>query len=146
MKLTRKLIMWKKQVLPFAAALVLSGVRTTSAADYPTTILADDPSAYYRFEELTGATTAVDSSVNGVNATITPNNEAVYPQLGLPGIDTNSFLFSGGGFADFAFVDIPASSFITPPASAPFSCELWVQPTGQPASYSVPIEVAQYPN
>ncbi|HXI69267.1 MAG TPA: LamG domain-containing protein [Verrucomicrobiae bacterium] len=146
MKSTKKSTLWKAKLLPLVAVLSMAGVRTAGAADYPSTILADNPSAYYRFEELPGATTAVDSSVNGVNAAIYPNNESVYPQLGLPGIDTNSFLFSGGGFADFAFVDIPGSSLITPPASAPFSCELWVQPTGQPATYSVPIEVAQFPN
>jgi hypothetical protein len=143
--------MWKKQMLPFAAALVLSGVSTAGAANYPATILGDNPSAYYQFQELPGATIAVDSSVNDVNATIYPNNEDVYPELGQPGIDTNSYLFNGGTYSDFAYVDIPASSFITPLESdnvtpAPFSCELWIQPTGQPASYSVPIEVAQYPN
>lgn len=143
--------MWKKQVLPFAAALVLSGVRTASAVDYPTTILADHPSAYYRFEELTGATTAVDSSVNGVNASINPNNENVYPQMGLPGIDTNSFLFNGGGSSDFGYVDVPASTLITPLApnntdSAAFSEEMWVKVPSQPVTWQVPIEVAQYPN
>lgn len=151
MKTIRKLTIWKKQTLPFAVALLFSGVGAAHATDYPTTILADHPSAYYRFEELSGATTAIDSSVNGVSATIIPNNESVYPQLGQPGIDTNSFLFPGGTKSDFSFVDIPNSSFIIPLANdgvtpAPFSCELWVKPTGQPVSFSVPIEVAQYPN
>jgi hypothetical protein len=148
MKSTSKPTMWKSKLLPFAAVLVMAGVRTACAADYPTTILADNPSAYYRLEELPGATAAADSSVNNVTASIYPNNESVYPQMGVPGIDTNSFLFSGGGhYSDFAFVDVPASSYITPVAGssgAPFSCELWVQPTGVPVSYSVPIEMAQY--
>jgi hypothetical protein len=151
MKSHKKVTTWKKQLLPLVAALLLSGVRTVSAADYPTTILADNPSAYYRFEELPGATTAADSSVNDMTANIFPNNESVYPQLGEPGIDTNSFVFSGGTSSDFAFVDVPGSQNITPLENdgvtpAPFSCELWVKPTGQPASYSVPIEMAQYPN
>ncbi len=143
-------MIWKYKVLPFAAAFAFLGIRAASGADYPTTILADNPSAYYRFEELPGTSVAVDSSTNQVNATIFPNNELVYPQLGEPGIDINSYLFSGGTYSDYAFVDIPASQYITPLESdnvtpAPFSCELWVHPTGQPASYSVPIEVAQYP-
>jgi hypothetical protein len=151
MKSTHQSIAWKYKLLPFAAAIAFFGIRAANAADYPTTILADHPSAYYRFEELPGAVTAVDSSVNSNNANIFPNNELVYPQLGEPGIDTNSFLFSGGTYSDFAFVDIPASSYITPLAAdnihgAPFSCELWVQPTAQPANFSVPIEMAQYPN
>ncbi|HEY5298855.1 MAG TPA: LamG domain-containing protein [Verrucomicrobiae bacterium] len=151
MKSFKKITAWKKKLLPFVALLVLSGIRTAGATDYPGTILADHPSAYYRFEELPGAITAADSSPNNVTANIFPNNESIYPQLGVAGIDTNSFLFSGGSSSDFAFVDIPASQYITPVESngttpAPFSCELWVQPTGQPASYSVPIEMAQYPN
>jgi hypothetical protein len=136
--------------LPFVAAMILM-CAGAARADYVSTVLADHPSAYYRFEELTGATSAADSSVNNNPANIFPNNESVYPQLGLPGIETNSFLFSGGTFSDFAWVDIPASALITPLQNdnvhgAPFSCELWVQPTGQPSTYSVPIENAQYPN
>ena len=56
-------------VTPFAVALAMAVVGTARAADYPTTILADKPSAYYRFEELPGSTTAADSSGNGVTAT-----------------------------------------------------------------------------
>src|SRR6267378_4416657 len=103
MKSTKKPTLWKTKLLPLVAVLLMAGVRTAGAVDYPTTILADHPSAYYRLEELPGATTAVDSSVNGVNAAIFPNNESVYPQMGLPGIDTNSFLFNGGGSTDFGF-------------------------------------------
>ena len=149
---TRKLTMWKKQLLPFAAALVLAGVRTANAADYPTTILADHPSAYYRLEELSGATIAVDSSVNGVSATYYYNSSSTSPQLGLPGIDTNSISFNGGGWSgDFGFVDIPASTLITPLAannldSAAFSQEMWVKVPSQPATWQVPIEVAQSPH
>jgi len=121
-----------------------------AAADYPTTILADNPSAYYRLEETSGST-AADSSINGSSAAYTYNSANTYPQLGLPGIKTNSILFNGGGFSgDVGSVDIPASPLITPMQDdgihgAPFSCELWVQPTAQPATYSVPIEMAQYP-
>ena len=51
-------------MLPLAAALIWSVVRAASAADYPSTVLADNPIAYYRLEETSG-TTAVDSSASG---------------------------------------------------------------------------------
>jgi hypothetical protein len=139
------------QSLAYAAVLALAALPAAKAADYPTTVLGDHPSAYYRLEETSGAT-ALDSSVNMVNATYTYNLASTDPQLGLPGIDTNSILFNGGGYStDVGSLDIPASALITPLApdnvhGAAFSTELWVQPTAQPASFSVPIEVAQYPN
>jgi hypothetical protein len=151
MKSTHPSITWQYKVLPVAAALAFFGVRAASAADYPTTILADHPSAYYRLEETSGST-AVDSSANGVNATYFYNSANTSPQLGLPGIDTNSIAFNGGGWSgDFGYVDIPASTLITPLApnntdSAAFSQEMWVKVPSQPATWQVPIEVAQFPN
>jgi len=59
MKSTSKTTTWKTKLLPFAALLALAGVRTAGAVDYPSTILADHPSAYYRFEELSGATQGI---------------------------------------------------------------------------------------
>ena len=86
--------MWKKKLLPFAAVLVLSGVRTAGAVDYPTTILADNPIAYYRLEETSG-TTAVDSSASGLFPGVY-NFSGGYPVLGQPGIDINSIGLSAG--------------------------------------------------
>jgi len=128
-------------LMPCATATAFLLAAAASAADYPTTILGDQPSAYYRFEETSG-TTAFDSSTNGVNATITYNSVSTSPVLGEPGIDTNSFDFLGG--SDYGYVDIPESRLITPLAadgtnSAPFSAELWVRPTSYPANWSVPI-------
>jgi Concanavalin A-like lectin/glucanases superfamily len=135
-----------------AAALVISQ-DAAKAADYPTTILNDNPSAYYRFEETSG-TTAFDSSVNG-NAATYNFNSADSPILGEAGIDTNSILFTGpgpGGLGDYGYVNIPASSLITPLQtdgihSAAFSAELWVQPTSLPPgseTFTVPIEQGAY--
>lgn len=137
--------------LSLAATFTLLGVAAANAADYPTTVLADHPSVYYRFEEISGGT-AFDSSSNLWNASYIYNSTNTDPQLGLPGILTNSILFNGGGFAsDVGLVDIPASTLITPMQGdnihgAAFSCELWVRPTAQPATFSVPIEQAQFPN
>lgn len=89
----------------------------------------------------------MDSSPNGLNATYNYSSTGS-PQLGIAGIDTNSIYFNGGG-ADYGYVDVPASSLITPSQDSvhgdPFSCELWVQPSSQPGDWSVPIEMAQYP-
>ena len=94
MKSTRKPITWKKNLLPFVAALVLSGARMAGALDYTGTILADHPRAYYRLEETSG-TTAVDSSASG----LFPGNyitSGAFPFLGWPGIETNAIAVSAG--------------------------------------------------
>jgi hypothetical protein len=134
--------------LPLLSSVcLLVGLPGLRAADYPTTVLADNPTAYFRLEELPGDGTALDSSPSGLNATYHFSTTSS-PQLGLPGIKTNSILFNGGG-ADYGYVDIPASSLITPSQDTihgdPFSCELWVQPTTRPSDWSVPLEMAQFP-
>jgi len=136
-----------------AAALVismgaaLSGSAQSTNTNYPPAILADNPSVYYRFEELSGST-AFDSTTNHWDATIFENGESTSPVLGEPGIDTNSFEFIGpgpGGQGDYGYVSIPYGPLIAPLAAdgsnaAPFSAELWVQPNAYPASFTVPIE------
>lgn len=140
-------------VLCAAAALMLGA--GAARADYASVVLADNPSAFYRFAETNqGDTVAVDSSTNANNATYMYNEEMTSPGLGAAGVDSNSIAFNGtgpGGAGDYGFVDIPASSFITPVApdgtdSAAFSEEMWVRVSSQPASWTVPIEMAQYPN
>jgi hypothetical protein len=129
-----------------AASVILLAAVPSRATDYPSTILADHPSAYYRFEETSG-TAANDSSTNDVPATIHPNGELTSPVMGAAGIDTNSFDFivpGPGGESDFGYVDIPYSTLISPLAadgtnSGPFSAELWVNAAGYPQNWSVPI-------
>lgn len=133
-----------------AGALFLGPKASFAQTNYPAVILADHPSAYYRFEETSG-TTAADSSTNGIAATYVINS-AGSPIQGEPGIDTNSLLFTGqAGDSTFGEVEIPAGPQIMPMAadgihSAPFSAELWVQPTTSPSDYEVPLEVGAYPN
>jgi hypothetical protein len=133
MKLTRKSTMWKKQLLPFAAALVLSGVRTANAADYPSTILADHPIAYYRLEETSG-TTAADSSASGLfPGTYIVNGS--YPLLGQPGIDTNSITLSVA-----APSSVTAGYYPEFNQQAPFSFEIWARPVStDPGNNRCPI-------
>jgi hypothetical protein len=136
--------------LPAAVALLVISLGAALSAsaqstNYPATILADNPSVYYRFEETSGST-AYDSTTNQWNAAIVENGESTSPVLGLPGIDTNSFLFIGpgpGGESDYGYVSIPEGPLITPldgTNAGAFSAELWVQPNAYPANWSVPIE------
>ena len=136
-------------MLPFAAALVLSGVRAASAADYPTTILADHPVAYYRLEEANGSLTVADSTANGFNGNVTYITQAdgitVFPQLGLAGIDTNSALFATSTGVGQGHIDVPYTAVMNPTTAngsngAPFSAELWVQAVKQSSGYGVPLD------
>src|ERR1700722_13911650 len=106
-----------------AAALVISiGAALSASAqatNYPAAILADNPSVYYRLEELSGST-AFDSTTNQWNATIFENGESTSPVLGDPGIDTNAFEFIGpgpGGQGDYGYVSVPYGPLITPLAA-----------------------------
>ncbi|HWD18573.1 MAG TPA: LamG-like jellyroll fold domain-containing protein [Verrucomicrobiae bacterium] len=135
---------------PLLALAFIGAAASSHAVDYPSTILADHPSAYYRLEEPMFSTVASDSSPNATDAYYVYNGENTSPLLGQAGIDTNSILFNGGG-SDYGYVDIPASGLVQPVAqdgtsSGAFTAELWVEPTAFPSTWSVPIEVAQYPN
>lgn len=133
MKSTRISARWKKQLVPFAAALVLSGVRMAGAADYPTTILADSPIAYYRLEETSG-TTAVDSSASGAYPGVY-NINGSYPLLGQPGIDSNSIALSVAQPSS-----VTAGYYEALNQQAPFSFEIWAKPIStDPANYRCPV-------
>lgn len=130
-------------------AICLLAAGAARATDYPTTILADHPVAYYRLEELPpsfSGEVAVDSSGSGFNGSYVTNSVGS-PELGLPGIDTNSILFApGAGAGDAGEIDIPYNTILAPPATdgahgAPFSVELWAQPNVQPPAntYLVPL-------
>jgi hypothetical protein len=117
--------------------------------DYPSTILADHPVAYYRLEEPSGSATIADSSGNGFTGYVTYVTQAdgttVFPQLGVPGIDTHSALFATSTGVGQGHVDIPVNSTINPTlgdgvTGAPFSAELWVQATTQSSGYGVPLD------
>jgi hypothetical protein len=134
------------RLMPCISAFVLLSSKVAPAATYPDTILSDHPVAYFRLEELTGATIAADSSGNGLDGTYTPNSTSIYPQLGLPGIDTNSILVNGG--TDFGWVRIPYNILLSPTNSdgvtgAPFSAECWAQATSESlADYTSPLAMS----
>jgi len=119
-----------------AAALVISlgAVQTASAqsTNYPATILSNNPVAYYQLQELQSATTAIDSTTNGLNATYDYDTNDSTPVLGFAGIDTNSIAFLGNQSDGYGVIDIPYNVLLSPVNSdgitgAPFSIECWVQ-------------------
>ena len=80
-----------KTIPVLAIALTLSAIQS-ARADYPTVVIADSPAAYYRFEEAAGATTLVDSSGNGLDAT-----DLVNAILGGAGAVGNALQLNGDG-------------------------------------------------
>lgn len=148
MKLTRSIRephLLKHQAWLLLAACILPGVRMASAADYPTTILADKPAAYYRFEEPSGSSTAVDSTGNGFDGTYNYdtdiNGNQDYPVLGVPGIDTNSILFHNytdtNALAHSSTIVVPNNPTLNP--AGPFSIEFWARPTSDANNYEIPV-------
>jgi hypothetical protein len=125
--------------------LAVYAVRTASAADYPTTILADNPSAYYRFEEMAGAGTALDSSSNGFNGSIVYdldiNGNPDYPKLGQNGIATNSYLFHTypdvNAETHISDIDVAYTPTLNP--QGPFTIEFWARATSDANNYDVPL-------
>lgn len=148
MKSTTKTVTWKHKMLPFAAAFALLGTRTASA-DYHSTILADHPAAFYEMQEAPGAGTAVDSSGNayngGINYDLNINSIPDYPVLGVPGVDTNAYVFHTYSDTNFqahvSEVDVANNLTLNP--QGPFSVEFWARATsdntGGPNDYTVPV-------
>jgi hypothetical protein len=139
-------------LLAAAATSILVSATSLNAASYSSTILGDNPVAYYRLEELPGATTAADASANAFDGIyvydLDTNAVPDYPLLGLPGINTNSILFrlytDNSSVTHRGFVAIPFHPELSPVTGdgqhgAPFSVDCWVQALGQPADYSIPL-------
>ena len=118
-----------------AALVILLGMDlsvSAQAATYPATVLSNKPVAYYQLQELPGATVAVDSSANDLNANYVYDTSVGTPVLGFPGIDTNSIAFLGNLSDGYGAIDIPFNSLLSPTSSdgihgAPFSIECWAQ-------------------
>ncbi len=123
-------------MVAFSAAIALSGAAGAIAGTYSDTVLADNPIAYYRFEELSGATVVVDSSASGAYAgTYFFDDSGNYPELGEAGIETNSVLFHVyPGASGSPRAEIPFSPDLNP--AGPFSVEVWLRPTSAPEGVS----------
>src|ERR1017187_3769204 len=107
----------KPLLLPLAAVLALLFNSAANGATYPGTILADHPVAYYRLEELDDLPVS-DSTTNQFDGNIPcvtqQDGITVYPQLGLPGLATNSVLFrkTDSLSGQNGNIDVPVNSTI----------------------------------
>ncbi|HEX3798277.1 MAG TPA: LamG-like jellyroll fold domain-containing protein [Verrucomicrobiae bacterium] len=127
-----------------SAIALFSSQKAKATQTYPQLILSDNPVAYYRLEETNG-TTALDSTTNHLDGEylFADGADGSFPQLGLPGIDTNSVTFKLESDNTFGDVDIPYSTLLNPAnpdgTGTPFSAEVWLFPTTQPPNYTVPF-------
>jgi len=105
--------------MKYLTATLLACVSTIPVlyADYPDTILNDEPLAYYRFEEAVGATAIADSSGNNFGGDV--NVGAV--TFGDAGLFGNS-----GGFAGDASI---LTTLLLDPSAGDFSVEALINPS-----------------
>src|ERR1700733_12628620 len=125
-----------------AALLFLCLLLPASAQDYHATVLSNNPAAFYEMQEAPGAGTAIDSSSNGtfsgtIQYDIGYNGTNDYPVLGLPGIDTNAYLFHvySDSNAETHVSDIAVSYSPTLNPQGPFTAECWARPTSDANNY-----------
>lgn len=145
MKLKKTSVRWQNLLL--AAALVL-GVRTAAALNYPSTVLGDNPVAYWRLEEPNGSSTVADSTTNDNTGYLYYATQAdgvsIFPDLGVPAIYTNGCAFAPGNNGGQGYIAVLVNTNINPTPDgtngAPFSAELWAMATTQPANYCVPLD------
>ena len=136
----------------FFAAAFLLGVASALSAGFSDLILSHHPVAYYRLEELPGASVAKDSSGQELDGNyvydLDPDGDPDFPRLGEPGIDINSVFFKTYRDANNQFhagdIVVPWNRAINPTNTdgihgAPFSAECWLQPTTQPNDYKVAV-------
>ena len=129
-------LMNKRNLLPLAAVL-LGGTLGGTAATYQEEVLADKPIAYYRFEELAGATTLEDATgmyPGSYTFDTDTGGNPLYPKLAQPGIATNSILFHPYVDAEkvthFGSASVPFTPDLNP--QEPFTAEVWARPTSYP--------------
>ena len=114
------------------AATSLFGLPAANAASYPDTVKADNPVAYYRFEDPANSSTVIDSSTSGANpGTLNYDDYLAWPRLGQPGLASNSVAFhlytDGSGVAERSYVSVPYSPDLNPAGS--FTTECWARAT-----------------
>lgn len=124
------------------AGLAACGANNAIAEDYSTLVQADNPLAYYRFEEAPGESVLFDSSTSGVFGGNYISPDGVYPKLDRPGISTNSAFFhpytDAGGIAQNPYAEVPYAAEMNP--TGPFTAEAWVRATSaSSADYRSPV-------
>jgi hypothetical protein len=122
----------QRLTLPVLAAMALFGLPAANAESYPDTVKADNPVAYYRFEDPTNATTVIDSSASGANpGTLVFDDYGAWPQLGQAGLGSNSIAFhlytDTFGVPEKSYVSVPYSPDLNPAGA--FTTECWARAT-----------------
>ena len=112
-------------------ALTVCGVR----ADYKSTVLADSPKAYYRFNDNTNRD-LININIGTIGAAGNASNDVVGNNFGdhfggvahhMPGAIVGDP--DGAEFFDFsARTEIPFSSAVNTPETQPFTLEAWIYP------------------
>jgi hypothetical protein len=102
-------------------ALARSGNGSQGSLDYPTVAMRSNPVAYWRLGEPVGATTAVDSSGNGLSGTYSSVTLGVTGALWSES-DTAA-AFSGDSTSSLSVPDSPALNF----GVSSFSADAWVR-------------------
>jgi hypothetical protein len=123
-----------RRFLPCAVAIGALAVPAAKADSYSATVLADNPAAYYRFEEQAGEVMAKDSSASGAyGGALMFDNFAYYPKLGEVGIQTNSARFHpfmADGVLQKSYIEVPYAPELN--ATGAFSVEAWARSTSFP--------------
>lgn len=141
MKTNQAKRMTKRLLVSATVFSALSGLPTI-ADDYKAVVLADNPAAYYRFEELAGDPALVDSSASGAYSGMYTSPDGIYPKLEKPGISTNSAFFhpytDGGGMAMNPYAEVPYAPELN--TTNGFTAEAWVRATSaSPAEFRSPV-------
>ncbi|MGC9941953.1 MAG: LamG domain-containing protein [Verrucomicrobiota bacterium] len=131
-----KLLTGNCKLLLSAATFALLGLQVAKA-DYPSTILADGPIAFYRFNEPLGVTMNDSSATGQFPGTYVYSSDNLYPELGQPGIETNSIFVSASdpdpGYAYAGYY--PQFN-----GQSPFTFEIWAKPSSlDPVNYRCPV-------
>ncbi len=132
----------KRLAVPLLAASGLFAGTTANAAAYSSTILADQPIAYYRLEDPANSATIIDSSASGTfGGTVFFDDLGSFPKFEQPGIGSNSVSFHlytpEGGTLQKSHIEVPFAPELN--QAGPFTVECWVRPTSVGTDYRCPV-------
>jgi len=115
-----------------SCAIVLGSSAISALADYPATVLANDPIAYWRLNETTPAPLG-DAAVNSGSLGSVANGDylagAYHPVFGIPGAGTDTAMHvpnANGGWGGAARMRVPYLPELN--ANTPFTIEFWAVP------------------
>jgi hypothetical protein len=141
MKLRVRLRSLNRWTFSVAACAGLFSTVGATAVSYPYVILADQPVAYYRFEDPANSTSIIDSSASGAHAgEVHFDSLGAYPKFEQPGIGSNSVsfhLYTDTGVAQNSHIEVPYTPDLNQPG--PFTVECWARPASWGSVYRCPV-------